>query len=63
MMEKNRVDFYTPNKMRTRIMTHERIKQKKEHKKVVQEKKAQMLAPNAVEKLCRIRRAQASYKS
>jgi len=55
--------MYTPSKMRHRIFTHERIKTKKEAKQVSKEKRQQAMAPNAVQKLQRIKRAQASYKT
>lgn len=49
--------------MRHRIFTHERIKAKKEAKQVSKDKRQQAMAPNAVQKLQRIKRAQASYKT
>jgi hypothetical protein len=62
-MQLNKIDIYTPKKMRHRIFTHERIKAKKEAKELDKEKRQQMMAPNAVEKLQRIKRAQASHKN
>lgn len=62
-MQTNKVDIYTPKKMKHRIFTHERIKAKKEAKQQEQERRDASMAPNAVEKLQRIKRAQASHKN
>ena len=60
-MKDNKVDCYTPKKMKHRLISHDRIKHKREQKKLKQEQKEQKMAPNALEKLQRIKRAQASY--
>jgi len=61
-MKENKVDVYTPMKMKHRILTHERIKHKKEAKLQAKEQAKSQMAPNAHEKLQRIKRAQASHK-
>ena len=52
-----KTDCYSPKRTKQRIFTHERIKHKKEQKKALKEKRAESMAPDAVEKLQRIRRA------
>ena len=39
LLENNKVDCYTPKKMKHRIFTYERIKHKKEQKKQAKEKR------------------------
>ena len=50
-MKDNKVDCYTPKKMKHRLISHDRIKHKREQKKFKQEQKEQKMAPNALEKL------------
>lgn len=58
-----RVDCYSPKRLKQRVLTHERIKHRKEQRKAKREQLVQNMAPNAIEKLQRIRRAQASHKA
>ena len=60
--EEHKVDAYTPKKMKQRIFSHERIKYKREKRQIAKENIEKEIAPNAFEKLQRIKRAQASHK-
>lgn len=58
-----RVDCYSSKRIKHRLYTYERIKHKNEQRQSEREQQIKSMAPNAIEKLQRIRRAQASHKT
>ena len=55
--EEHKVDAYTPKNMKQRIFSHERIKHAREKRRIAKETLENEMAPNASEKLQKIRRA------
>lgn len=47
MLKESKVDVYIPKKMKHRMLTHERVKHKREARQLAKEQAKQRIPPNA----------------